>query len=99
MAEIVEGAVKDLIPYARYPRKNDAVVDQIAASIREFGFKVPVLARSDGKIVDGRLRLKAAQRLQIETIPVILCDEWTPVRGYVGCTRSAAGAERLSGRI
>jgi hypothetical protein len=40
MTEIVDRAVRDLIPYARNPRKNDAVVDQMAASIREFGFKV-----------------------------------------------------------
>ena len=62
MAEIVERAVGDLIPYARNPRINDAVVDQMAASIREFGFKVPILALSDGTIVDGHLRLKAAQK-------------------------------------
>ena len=41
MNEIVERAVIDLIPYVRNPRKNDAVVDQMAASIGEFGFKVP----------------------------------------------------------
>ena len=46
MTEIVERATKDLVPYARNPRKNDAVVDQMAASIREFGFKVPILALS-----------------------------------------------------
>src|SRR5262249_24769180 len=48
------------------------------SSIREFGFKVPVLARSDGEVVDGHLRLKAARKLGITDIPVILCDEWTP---------------------
>jgi hypothetical protein len=48
MTEIVERAVRDLIVYARNPRKRDAVVDQMAASIREFGFKVPILALSDG---------------------------------------------------
>jgi hypothetical protein len=80
MAEIVERAVRDLVPYARNPRRNDAVVDQMAASIREFGFKVPILALSDGTIVDGHLRLKAAQKLRIETVPVILCDEWTPAQ-------------------
>jgi DNA modification methylase len=46
-------------------------------SIREFGFKIPVLARSDGEVVDGHLRLKAARKLGITEIPVILCDEWT----------------------
>src|SRR6266849_10611696 len=49
----------------------------MCSSIREFGFKVPVLARSDGEVVDGHLRLKAARKLGITDIPVILCDEWT----------------------
>jgi ParB-like chromosome segregation protein Spo0J len=52
----------------------------MCASIREFGFKIPVLARSDGEVVDGHLRLKAARKLGIEEIPVILCDEWTPAQ-------------------
>src|SRR6266568_4877615 len=69
--------------YARNPRKNDAAVDRMCASIREFGFKIPVLARSDGEVVDGHLRLKAARRLgtwpggDITGIPVITCDDWT----------------------
>ncbi len=49
-------------------------------SIRQFGFKVPCLARSDGEVVDGHLRLKAARKLGITEIPVILCDEWTPAQ-------------------
>jgi DNA modification methylase len=67
-----------LIFYARNPRKNDAAVDRMCGSIREFGFKVPVLARSDGEVVDGHLRLKAARKLGISEVPVILCDEWSP---------------------
>jgi DNA modification methylase len=63
--------------YARNPRKNDAAVDRMCSSIREFGFKVPVLARSSGEVVDGHLRLKAARKLEITEVPVILCDEWT----------------------
>jgi DNA modification methylase len=63
--------------YARNPRKNDHVVDRMVASIREFGFKIPVLARSDGEVVDGHLRLKAARQLNLAQVPVILCDEWT----------------------
>jgi DNA modification methylase len=66
-----------LVFYARNPRKNDAAVDRMVASIREFGFKIPVLARSDGEVVDGHLRLKAAKRLRITEVPVILCDEWS----------------------
>jgi len=55
----------------------------MCSSIREFGFKILVLARSDGEVVDGHLRLLAARKLgswpggDTSTIPVILCDEWT----------------------
>jgi hypothetical protein len=69
-----------LVEYARNPRKNDKAVDRMCSSIREFGFKIPVLARSDGEVVDGHLRLKAARKLGITEIPVILCDEWTPAQ-------------------
>src|SRR5437764_2901146 len=70
--------IEKLVFYARNPRKNDAAVDRMCGSIREFGFKIPVLARSDGEVVDGHLRLKAARKLGIAEVPVILCDEWTP---------------------
>ena len=66
-----------LRPYPRNPRKNDAAVDRMCESIREFGFMIPCFVRSDGEIVDGHLRLKAARKLRITEIPVILCDEWT----------------------
>src|SRR5277367_5486320 len=75
--EIQTWPINRFVPYARNPRKNDAAVDRMCASIREFGFKVPVLARSDGTIVDGHLRLKAAHKLSLTEIPVILCDEWS----------------------
>src|SRR5258708_593344 len=67
-------------PYERNPRKNDAAVDRMCASIREFGFAIPVLARSSGEVIDGHLRLKAARKLGITEIPVILCDGWTDVQ-------------------
>ncbi len=70
--------IDKLVFYARNPRKNDAAVDRMCSSIREFGFKIPVLARSAGEVVDGHLRLKAARKLGITDVPVILCDEWTP---------------------
>jgi DNA modification methylase len=66
--------------YPRNPRKNDAAVDRMCASILEFGFKIPILARSDGEVVDGHLRLKAANKLGLTEVPVILCDEWTPAQ-------------------
>src|SRR5215467_5285299 len=66
-----------LVFYAKNPRKNDAAVDRMVASIQEYGFKIPVLARSSGEVVDGHLRLKAARKVGIAEVPVILCDEWT----------------------
>src|SRR6185503_4219264 len=63
--------------YARNPRKNDHVVDRMVSSIREFGFRIPVLARSNGDVIDGHLRIKAAEKLGLTEIPVIPCDDWT----------------------
>ena len=84
------------VSHARNLRKNDAAVDRMCASIREFGFKVPCLVRSDGEVVDGELRLKAARKLGLTPVPVILCDEWTPtqVKAFrLLVNRSAAWAD------
>lgn len=72
--------IEKLIPYARNPRKNDQAVDKAASWIKEFGFRVPILAKSDGTIVDGHLRLKAAKKLGITQIPVSLADDMTEVQ-------------------
>ncbi len=72
--------IERLVEYPRNPRQNDKAVDCMCASIREFGFKIPCLVRSDGEVVDGHLRLKVARKLGITEIPVILCDEWTPAQ-------------------
>lgn len=69
-----------LIEYARNPRKNDHAVDRVAAAIHEFGFRVPVVAKSDGTVVDGHLRLKAAKKLGMTEVPVVLADDLTEVQ-------------------
>ena len=69
-----------LIEYARNPRKNDHAVDRVAAAIREFGFRVPVVAKSDGTVVDGHLRLKAAKKLGLTEVPVVLADDMTDLQ-------------------
>jgi DNA modification methylase len=84
--EIQFWSINKFVFYARNPRKNDAAVDRMCDSIREFGFAVPVLARSDGEVVDGHLRLKGALRAgswpggDTTKIPLILCDGWTPAQ-------------------
>ena len=63
--------------YARNPRKNDHAVEKMAGVIREFGFRIAIIARSSGEIVDGHLRYKAACLLGLDTVPVILADDLT----------------------
>jgi DNA modification methylase len=75
--QLVYRSIDQLLPYAHNPRKNDHAVEQMCRSIREFGFKIPILATSRGEIVDGHLRLKAAQKLHLESVPVIVSDDWT----------------------
>jgi DNA modification methylase len=76
--EIQTWPLEKLVPYAANPRKNDAAVARMCDSIRHYGFKIPCLVRSDGELIDGHLRLKAARKLGLTAVPVILCDEWTP---------------------
>ena len=76
--------IERLVDYARNPRRNDHAVDRMCSAIKEFGFRIPVVARSDGTVVDGHLRLKAARQLGLSTVPVVLAD----VRGAkVGAVR------------
>ena len=75
--QIIIFSVDKLIPYYRNPRENDHAVSRMVTAIQEFGFKIPILARSNGEVVDGHLRLKAAQKLGWSEVPVILCDEWS----------------------
>lgn len=69
--------IERLVEYARNPRKNDHAVDKTAAAIKEFGFRVPIVAKGDGTIVDGHLRLKAAKKLKLAEVPVVLADDMT----------------------
>ena len=65
----------DIIPYENNPRHNDNAVDAVAASIQEFGFKVPIVIDSENVIVTGHTRLKAAEKLELEEVPCILADD------------------------
>jgi DNA modification methylase len=52
----------------------------MCGAIREFGFRIPILVRSDGSVIDGHLRLKAAHQLGLEQIPVVVADDLTPAQ-------------------
>jgi hypothetical protein len=67
------------VRYEGNPRRHsDEVIAQVAKALAAFGFRVPVLARSDGTLVDGHLRLRAAGKIGLTEIPVILADDMTP---------------------
>lgn len=66
-----------LIPYENNPRNNDEAVEPVANSISEFCFKVPIVATSDGEIINGHTRWKAAKKLKLKTVPVIIADDLT----------------------
>jgi len=69
------------IPYARNARViPDSAVGKVAASIKEFGFKSPIIVDGEGVIIAGHTRLLAAQRLGMETVPVIVADDLTPAQ-------------------
>src|SRR5690554_934197 len=79
LADAVEmWAVEDLIPYARNAKKHPPEqVAQIAASMREFGFTIPILCAEDGTIIAGHGRVMAAKDIGLDEVPVIIARGWT----------------------
>lgn len=78
--EIINKKVSELIPYKNNPRINDNAVDAVAASIKEFGFQVPLVIDTNNVIVAGHTRYKAALQLGLDEVPCKLADELTPVQ-------------------
>lgn len=76
--QIVEKKITELKEYENNPRNNDDAVEAVAESIREFGFKVPIVIDSNGVIIAGHTRRKAAVRLGLDTVPCIIADDLTP---------------------
>lgn len=76
--EIKDVKITDLKPYEKNPRMNDNAVPYVANSIKEFGFKVPIIIDKKNVIVAGHTRYKAAQQLGLETVPCIIADDLTP---------------------
>ena len=76
--------IDKVTPYAENPRDNDAAVKYVANSIKEFGFKQPIVVDSDGIIIVGHTRLKAAKKLKLKEVPVLVAKDLTPgkVKAY-----------------
>lgn len=75
--QIVEMKVGELAPYEKNPRKNDDAVEYVANSIKEFGFKVPIVIDKNKTIVAGHTRWRAAKKLKLKTVPCIVADDLT----------------------
>lgn len=75
---VVYRPIGDVMPYENNPRKNEKAIEAVAASIQDFGFKVPIIVDGDGVIVAGHTRLDAAKKLGMDAVPVIVADDLTP---------------------
>jgi DNA modification methylase len=73
-------SLADIRPYEQNPRINDDAVEAVMASIREFGFRQPIVVDVDGVIICGHTRYKAAQRLGLEKVPVHVAKDLTPAQ-------------------
>lgn len=75
--DIVEKPIGELVPYENNPRYNDRAVNDVAKSIELYGFKVPIVIDKNGVIVCGHTRVKAAERLGMQSVPCVVADDLT----------------------
>lgn len=75
--EIINKKLEDLKPYENNPRFNDDAVEYVANSIKEFGFRVPIVIDKNNTIVAGHTRYKASLELGLEEVPCIIADDLT----------------------
>lgn len=67
--------IEEIFPYENNPRNNDEAVDAVAESIKEFGFKIPIVITADNVVVAGHTRIKAAEKLGMTEVPCIVADD------------------------
>jgi len=82
--KIVQKNIAEITPYENNPRQNDGAVESVAESLRQFGFRQPIVVDEDGIIVCGHTRYKAAQMLELKRVPVHVATDLTPeqIRAY-----------------
>lgn len=76
----VERPIESITPYERNPRHNADAVKAVAASIKEFGWRQPIVVDKHGVVIVGHTRLLAAKRLGLSSVPVHVADELTPAQ-------------------
>ncbi len=72
---IIYKNVDELIPYVNNPRRNEGAIDAVASSIKNFGFKQPIVIDDKNEIIAGHTRLLASKKLGLEEVPVIIADD------------------------
>ena len=84
-SQIVMRKVAELKPYKKNPRKNDKAVDAVAASIKAFGFKQPIVIDVNDEVIAGDTRLKAAKKNGLDEVPCaeVLASKQRGERGRV----------------
>lgn len=82
--KVIEKKLAELTPYEKNPRRNESAVPLVANSIREFGWKQPIVIDKDGVIVAGHTRYKAALSLGLDSAPCVVADDLTDeqIRAY-----------------
>lgn len=75
---VIEIDISMITPYKNNPRNNEKAIDYVAESIKNFGFRVPIIIDKDNVIVAGHTRYKAAKQLEIKKVPCIVISDLTP---------------------
>ena len=75
--QIIIKEIGEILPYENNPRNNDNAVDAVAASILEFGWQQPIVVDKDGVIIAGHTRYKAAKKLKLKEVPVVIAENLT----------------------
>ena len=75
MLNIINLDINKLIPYINNPRNNENAIDKVASSIKEFGFKVPIVIDKNNVVVNGHTRLLASKKLGLKEVPCVVADD------------------------
>jgi ParB-like chromosome segregation protein Spo0J len=100
--DVIDLPLERLIPYARNPRKNAAAVGTVAASLKEFGWRQPIVVDEAMVILAGHTRLEAARQLGLTSVPVHVARGLTPAQAKAyrlttGRPRTPSGTRRCLG--
>lgn len=82
--KVINVPINSIKPYENNPRNNDQGVDAVAKSIKEFNWQQPIVVDKDKVIIVGHTRYKAAKKLGMDKVPVVVADGLSPeqVKAY-----------------